>query len=439
MSARRWRGLVSGRRGLLLCVLAALALVLAGYSGRLRLSYALVAARRALREANADSAVAVLMQQADRGAKSPEWNYLLARAQRRAAQLTEAEKSLARAKQLGWNSEDIRREELLGRARRGEVKKIEERLVALLASGPSDEAAEEIYEAMSQGFWASYYVTDALECLKYWRQWQPDNVLPQLWIADLYERTKRPEEAIAEYRKVLELDPNNKLALTRLGDMLLGKLELEKAAETFIRLLSESRESPEGLVGLADCLRRQGRNAEAKELLFEALTLDLDQRPAARATGMLGMLALEDHEYWQAIELLRNSIAVEPNDASFHASLAAALTAIGQDELAAAERKVARDTSDRHSQLVLVTAKVANNPDNPDFRCEAGQILMEQGFWTEGADWVKTALTIDPGHVKAHAQMVEYYEHIGDLKSAKKHRAAARRTAADAATTGDGG
>ena len=439
MAARWCRGLVPGRRGLLLCLLAALTLVLAGSSDHLRLSYALMAARRALRESKADSAVAILERHADRGAQSPEWNYLLARALRRADRFTDAEKPLARAEQLGWNSEDIRREELLTKARRGEVKKIEDQLAALLDSGGSDDVAEEIYEAMSQGFWASYYVADALECLEYWREFQPHNVVPRLWIADLYDRTIRPEEAISEYRKVLELDPDNKQALSRLGDILLARLELVQAAETFVRLLSVSREEPEGLLGLADCLRRQGRSVEAKKLLYEVLTLKLDQRQAARATGMLGTIALEDRDYFRAIEMLRQSIAHESSDGSFHASLAAAFTAIGQETLAAAERKLARETIDRHSHLVLVTAKVANNPENPDFRCEAGQILMEQGFWSDGANWIKTALAIDPRHVAAHELLAKYYEHVGDHKSANEQRAAAARTVTSSASEGKGG
>ena len=439
MAARRWRGLVPGRRGLLLCLLAALTLLLAGSSGRLRLSYALMAARRALRAAEAESAVAILERHADRGDQSPEWNYLLARALRRAARLTDAEKSLARAEQLGWDAEDIRREKLLTKARRGDVKKIEDQLAKLLDAGASDDVAEEIYEAMSQGFWASYYVADALECLEYWREFQPENTVPRLWIADLYDRTIRPEQAISEYRKVLELDPKNKTALGRIGDILLARLELEEAAETFVRLLSVSRESPDGLLGLADCLRRQGRNVEAKALLYEVLTFKLDQRQASRATGMLGTMALEDRDYFRAIDLLRQSIGHEANDGSFHASLGAALSAIGQDALAATERKLARETSDRHSHLVLVTAKVANNPDDPEFRCEAGQILMDQGFWPDGANWVKTALAIDPRCVTAHQLLAKYYEHLGDHKSANEHRAKAARAETGAASKAEGG
>ena len=439
MAARWWRGFAPGRRGLLLCLLAALALVLAGYSGRLRLSYSLMAARRALRVAEPDSAVAILERHADRGAQSPEWNYLLARALRRATRFADAEKPLARAEQLGWYAEDIRREVLLTKARRGDVKKIEDQLAAMLDSGANDEVAEEIYEAMSQGFWASYYVADALECLEYWRDFQPQNVVPRLWIADLYDRTIRPEEAISEYRKVLELDPNNETALSRLGDILLARLELAEATETFVRLLSVSREAPEGLLGLADCLRRQGRNVEAKKLLYEVLTIKLDQRQVARATGMLGTIALEDRDYFRAIEMLRQSIAHESSDGSFHASLGAALDAIGQDALAAAERELARNTSDRHSHLVLVTAQVANNPENPDFRCEAGQILMEQGFWSDGANWVKTALAIDPDHATAHKLLAEFYEHVGDQKSANEHRLAAARTETSPVSKAEGG
>src|SRR6185437_4666788 len=105
------------------------------------------------------------------------------------------------------------------------------------------------------------------------------------------------------------------------------------------------------------------------------------------------------------------------------------LTAVGQDELAAVERERGRATSDRHGRLMRTTSKAVEEPQNPDLRCEAGLILMEQGFWSEGADWIKTALAIDPRHRAAHEGLAKFYDHLGDVEQAKQHHAAAERPA----------
>jgi Tfp pilus assembly protein PilF len=412
---------------MLLWLLAASSAMFAISFGNLSFSYGLAAARRALHEGNASLALSVLETLADRGAQSPEWQLLRIRALSSAGYLADAEKLLAEAQASGWDPADLKREALLLKARRGDVKKVEPQLVELLAAGASDEIAEEVYEAMAQGYWASYHAGEALECLDFWRRWQPQNLVPRLWIAEIYERTERPDQAIAEYREILELDPKRTDLLAKVGDLLLKKRELAEATDAFERCLASSPESADALLGLAECRRRQSLNDEVKDLLYDALTLDLSPSQVGRALGILGALALEDREHARAVWLLHESIQVDSNEPATHTSLAAALAALGQTELAATERQHARDTSDRRSRLVRTTRKVLEEPANPDLRCEVGLIRFEQGVWDEGADWLKTALEIDPQHRAAHEGLVKYYEHVGDLEQAQRHRSLAEQ------------
>src|SRR5690348_9660168 len=98
--------LIPGRRGLLLwLLLAAMVVVLAAKFRDLSLSYDLMRARRALSENNAGLAAEILERNADYGARSAEWQQLLARALRRANRLVDAENQLVKAKASGWNAE----------------------------------------------------------------------------------------------------------------------------------------------------------------------------------------------------------------------------------------------------------------------------------------------------------------------------------------------
>lgn len=424
----------------MLWALAAMGVALWVSFGDLSLSYGLASARKALRERRAEQAVSVLERHADRGATSAEWQFLLARAQRRTGKLGDAEKQLARARALGWNAEDIRREELLLKAMSGQVKEVEPELFEVVGSGASDEAAEDIYEAMTQGYWASCYPGDALRCLEFWSAWQPDNLVPQLWIAELYERTGRPDEAIVACRQILEHDPSRHDVRVKLGVLLLKKLEIGEAADVLARCLADVPDNPDVVVGLAECRRRQGSDNEAKELLYEALTLDLSPDQAARATGLLGALALEERDYGRAVQLLRDSVSRDANEPDTHTSLAAALTALGQEEMAAAERQRARNASDLRTRYARATKKVLDDPGNADLRCEAGLILLEQGSWSEAADWLMSALEIDPKHHAALEGLAKLNERAGDLDQIKRRRSQATRAtgAAASASSGEG-
>lgn len=423
----RRRRLVSSRRGVLLCLLGVLGIVLAVSFRDLAMAYQLMAARKALRKESPERAAEILQHQSSASEQSPEWQFLLARALRRSNHLDEARRQLDRAKAAGAEEIDLYREDILLKARQGQIIKVEKLLVQLLESGLDDDAAEDIYEAMSQGYWASFYVEDALKALKHWREWQPDKITPHLWIADLYERSERREAAEAEYGVILEIDPHHAEALAKLGSLQLKRLAVAEAAETFGRCLVAAPETPEALLGLAECRRRQGLNDEAKDLLFDALTLELTSLETGRATGVLGTLALEDRNYRQAVQLLHQSVSLSPDYPTTHVSLAAALTALGQDELAAQVRERARETSDRHSRLMHTTNKVIEEPANAELRAEAGLILIEQGLWPEGADWLFTAIEIDPQLRSAQEGLARYFEHIGDLDRAKQHRAAAEQ------------
>lgn len=421
-----------GRRSLLLGLVAVLALILAFRLDAVLLAYHLAEARQALRQDKLDVALAALDRCAESGGRSSSWQQLRARTFRRAGLLAAAEQQLAGAKNEGWSAEDVRREELLLQARKGQIKKVELELVALLESGPSDDEAEEIYEAMSQGYWASYFVEDALRCLQFWIDWQPDNLTPRLWVADLYERTERDKAAITAYREIIEIDPHHAEALAKQGKLLLRKLEVDEAAQAFAQCLAVSPDWGEAYLGLAECRRRQGASEEVKELLYDALTMNLTPLQASEALSTLGTLALEDHQYVQAARMLQDSVTLDPNIATTYVSLAAALTALGEEDLAAEARQKSRDTSDRSSRLLQVTRRVVTEPDNAQLRCDAGLILIEQGFWPEGADWIKTAIEIDPQLAAAHEGLAKYYEHVGDLQQAKRHRSLAEKAAQNA-------
>jgi Putative Zn-dependent protease, contains TPR repeats len=308
------------------------------------------------------------------------------------------------------------------KAESGQIKQVEGRLAELLQAEVSDETGEEIYEAMARGYLSTFQITDATQCLEFWSQWQRDNVLPRLWMGDMWRQLNNSTRAADEYRKVLEIDPHHSEARIKLAQILLEKLKLEEAEPLLVGVLAEQPESPDALLGLADIRRRQGSLKEAQSLVHDALVLDLRPNQVAAALATLGQVAVEDRQYVRAAQLLDQSNSLNSNLPATHLALAASLRALGQEDLAALHRAAASRIQEQATRMVTVIQRTLAEPDNPDPRCEAGLILMEQGLWQPGAEWLKTALALDPGHPGANEGLARYYEMIGDSSAAARHR-----------------
>jgi Tfp pilus assembly protein PilF len=361
---------------------------------------------------------------------SPQWHYLWACSQRRAGEVDKAELHLSKAAAQGWDLSDIDRQRLLIRAQSGQIKQVEAQLAELLQAGVSDEAGEEIYEAMARGYLSTFEVADATQCLEFWTRWQSDNVLPRLWKGDLLRKLEDPNRAAEEYRAVLRIDPKHAEAQLKLAQILLEQLNLEEAEPLFLRVLTATPESPDALLGLAEIRHRQGSVESARSLLYDALTLDLYPIQTASALAILGQMALEDREYHRAVQLLQQSVSSNAGAPASHLALGAALAALGEESQAAAHRLKASRLQEQARQMMTVMRKSIAEPGNADHRCEVGLILMQQGLWPAGAQWLKTALVIDPQHQAANEGLASYYEQIGDRVAAQRHRQAAQQATA---------
>jgi Tfp pilus assembly protein PilF len=395
----------------------------------LALAYRLNSAQQALRARDWVGANEILERSRQRGEMSGQWHYLQACSERRAGQVAQAQRHLARAAALGWNPADIDRQRLLMKAESGQIKQVEGRLAELLQSEVSDEAGEEIYEAMARGYLASLHIMDATKCLRYWVEWQPDNHVPHLWMGDLYQRIENPVAAADEYKRVLDLRPQHAEARLKLAQIYLEQSQVDDAAVLFEDCTSDSAHAAQSLLGLAECRRRQGSTTAAKALLYDVLVLELTSEQSAQALASLGRIALEDRDFAAAIDLLERSISQNPIESDGHIALAGALMAVGQTQLAEVERARARQLVEENNRLQSLTREAVARPSNADLRSEVGLILIQHGLWSAGRDWLQSAVQIDPGHRAAHQGLAQYFEQIGDLAQAKQHQLIANQAA----------
>ncbi|HVX16195.1 MAG TPA: tetratricopeptide repeat protein [Pirellulales bacterium] len=413
-------------------LLAALAVAFAGKYGwrYLAVSRALAAARSDVFGPEPEAAVENIarLQAENPGSvrgESAELAYLLAIAHRRAGKTADAADDLKRAAELGWSKSDILREKYLVDFQGGKFAETKPHIDAMLLDPHSDEVASEIYECLVMGCLVEVRVFDALAYLDFWLRWQPDSVRAHVLRSEAMEAINNRRGLLDEYRKILELDAGNKIALMRLGFSLLEDNEVEEARKQFEQYLARWPDDAVVQVGLASCERRMGETAKPKATLQRALEAELPDIQRGFALTELGHIALAERSYREAQDYFERAVQVSPGSHVNHYNLAMALSRSGQTEAAEEQMERSRSLKAQAARLDELLESIVSRPQDPAPRCEAGEILLDQGKSKEAYVWLLSALRLDPSSADTHRALVRYYAGKGDDEMAEKHRAVA--------------
>src|SRR5207249_6829885 len=135
-----------------------------------------------------------------------------------------------------------------------------------------------------------------------------DRLEAWLWRGQVSQRLGRSEEALASYRRVVELDPENDDARILLGGFL-SQGHPEEALAQFEYVRRRQGDTPAVLKGMAHCLHYLNRPEEARRLL-EALLAEHPRDPVGLAER--GRLALQFESAAEAEAWFRQAAAVLP-------------------------------------------------------------------------------------------------------------------------------
>jgi tetratricopeptide (TPR) repeat protein len=363
-----------------------------------RASGLLQSARQALIRGDLAAAVSDLEAAARLQPQRAEVHYLLAVADRRTGRLADFERRLRAARRQGWSDQDLELQRWLAAAQAGDLQTVERPLQAMIEGGAADDVAQDIYEALAKGYLASYRLRDAWRCLDYWLQWRPDAPQARLLRADIFERRDKLEEAIADYRAVLQVLPEDAETHLKLAQILLKRDQAADAKSHFERALAAHPDNLDALLGLAGCEARAGAADQAGPRLEQVLAQECAPQQRAAARAEQGRLLLTAGKADEAVEALTEAAVLAPADNTVHYSLARALVAAGKPELAQFHHDRVRRIREQYERLAALTSQVVDRPQDPALRFEAGLILIEQGFVQDGLGWLRTALLCDPQH-----------------------------------------
>jgi tetratricopeptide (TPR) repeat protein len=248
---------------------------------------------------------------------------------------------------------------------------------------------------------------------------RPDHVAALLARADADRRRNRLDEALAGFRRAIELSPALPRAHCGAGTVAFRRGDLEAALGELQEAVRLAPEYGTAHYVLGQALRKLGRLDEARAQLALAEAYrdreppvddPLMQAVDALRTGAVdalhrGVDLSRQGRYEPAIELLRESIRIDPALAEAHAQLGAALLAVG-------DLDAARPFLERAIEL---------EPHLADAHYNLGLLEHRLGAFDRAVEQFEVAADLRPDHYDAHLGLGTDLPHLGRDREAVVH------------------
>jgi tetratricopeptide (TPR) repeat protein len=239
-------------------------------------------------------------------------------------------------------------------------------------------------------------------------------------LGDRLMRQGRHEEAIASFRRGLELRPDDAPGYSDLGSELVVVGRPQEAIPVFERALAIRPAYAEVHNNLGNALRSLGRIDEAVAQYEQALKIKPNYAEAhnnlACELGAKGRMA-------EAIAHFEESIRQLPDNPSAHSNLGNALRDVGRlpEALASYERALRlkpdlAETLDNYGLALVASGRTADalsrfgeaarlNPSSPKIRRDYGTALVRSGRLEEAITEFEALVRLDPKAPAAHATL----------------------------------
>jgi Tfp pilus assembly protein PilF len=170
------------------------------------------------------------------------------------------------------------------------------------------------------------------------------------------------DEAITQFRRALEFEPNSALIHTNLGMALSRQGRADEAREHFRRALEIDPRDARAHRELAHLLSLDQNTDEARAELEQAV--ELDPRDTV-ARGNLGSVLLEQGKIDAAIAAFEAALAIDPKSLGSRINLARALAARGRIDEAIVQYREALRLDPNNSAVHEELEKLLRGDDNP--------------------------------------------------------------------------
>jgi tetratricopeptide (TPR) repeat protein len=285
---------------------------------------------------------------------------------------------------------------------------------------------------------------------------KPDHALA--WFQKAHLEAQAPstmEQALASYKKSLELDPAFALTHYEYGALLEKRGRNQEAIAEFEKALELSPDLSEATYALGNLLNREGRTEEAKEHLTRFKSQrdaqarkDAQLRRAVAALGE-GRKLLESNRVEEAIAAFLEMTELDPRSHQGYSYLAKCHRSLGQTDVAIAYIRRAielapgaaeyvyllslflRDRGDLAGALEAARRAVTLGPRNSLIHNALGVILDDSGDHAGAAAAFEKAAELDPENPTYTLNLAGAYDRLGEVeKSAAAMERYRQQTAA---------
>ena len=349
---------------------------------------------------------------------SADAHLMAARCARHLGAFDAADQHLNAARRADGDSATLALENALLDVQRGQGDPSGEMYLNTLVEHDRPETSE-IFETLAEVYLYRYRLDAAQRIAERWLVRRPDDAQAFFVRGSVWEAMRQIDKARDDYRRAVELDPENVEAGKRLAEVLLSQSEADEALKQFDRLRALAPDDPSLELGAARCHRLLGHTEEAGRLLD---ALAARQPKNAAVWRERGSVAMDQDRFDSAEQSFRRALAADPFDDVTCNKLAACLRRLDRPDEADDLLRRGKRIEDDSSQMQFLTEEVGRRPADPAPRCEAGVICIRNGQEQEGLRWLLGALQCDPNHRPTRDALADYYERHGDAKAAADYR-----------------
>lgn len=277
-----------------------------------------------------------------------------------------------------------------------------------------------VYEALAEGHLIMSRLLDALRTTDDWLMLEPDN--PQAWFVrgKIHRQIGDTQSIVADYQRVLELDPERTEARWWLA---LALFDIGRYQEAIAQLEIYKGSHPQDVdvqVRGAICLWRLEREKEARAQLDRVLSEHPDHGLALLTRGQM---LLKEGRYAEAEPWLRQAARSLPYDQKAQNALWECLRQQGKTEEAEAQRDRTEALGElRAQQREIHTRLMQQKPDDPSLHCRLGTLYLQLGSPQAGEAWLLSALRLDAHYVPALEAMAKLSQERGENDRAELYQ-----------------
>jgi len=231
-----------------------------------------------------------------------------------------------------------------------------------------------------------------------------DNAVAHYTFGDALSEKGNVNEAIAQYRMALQINPNSNYlkAYNNLGLALFQKGDVNEAIAQYQMALQINPDSPEAHYNLGNALIKKGNVDEAIAHFQKALQINPD---SADAQYNLGNALIRKGNVDEAIAHFEMALQINPDNADAHYNLGTALLL-----------KHSVDEAIAHFQKALQI-----NPNFAEAQNNLANALLQKGNLDEAIAHFEMALQINPDYAEAQNNLANALLQKGNLDQAIAH------------------